>query len=202
MLNKILLLSIITSLSACESINQSKQCDADKNYIISNPDAIKEYQKLKADGKIKSYYYNNLKQEECNEDKCVRFNAKDYDFVEMNFNDKLRKGVYTIRQFDDLERRDCIDNYKSSFTTNKNLKCYVITKNENNIINSDYELTFIPVDNGVTKLEFKNIKINKSLFKISYQTYSTGAIGGPGGGICPQAYINHPEFKFNPYAFP
>ena len=199
MFKKLIILSTIAVLGGCETINQASQCDPDKNYIISNPQAIEEYKKLKSEGKIRSYYYNSKASASCNNNKCAGFNTKKYDFIEMYFNNELRKGVYTITASKDLSSEDCLP--KNSSTSPLNNTCYKATKNQNDHIISEYEWS-LQNNNNVIVLEFKNIKKGEQLFKNSYQTYSTGAIGGPGGGICPKSYINNPNYKFNTYAFP
>lgn len=55
---------------------------------------------------------------------------------------------------------------------------------------------------NVTILKFTDLKNNKTLYEYSYQTYLTGAIGGPGGGMCGTKNINNPNYKFNPISFP
>ena len=194
MFKKLILFSTIAVLGGCEAINQAKQCDPDKNYIISNPQAMEEYKKLKSEGKIRIYYHNNQTKKHCNNNNCIAFDTKNYDFIEMYFNDDNRKGIYTITTVPKISGCDLP-------IKNSNTLCYKILKNVNDVIISDYEWNLSKIDN-VMILEFKNIKKDEQLFKFSYQTYSTGSIGGPGGAICPQSYINNPEYKFNPYSFP
>lgn len=195
------LLMFFVSLGGCETINQTSQCDPEKNYIISNSQAMDEYKKLKSEGKVRSYFHNNVSPNECNNDKCMYFDKNKYDFIEIYFNDKYRNGVYTIKQYQELDRKDCVTHYKNSMYKD-NKYCFVATKNLNDDIKSIYEWKFYPASDGVTKIEFINRFSKTSLFKFSYQTYSTGAIGGPGGGVCNQSSINNPEYKFNPYSFP
>ena len=199
MFKKLILFSTIAVLGGCETINQAKQCDPDKNYMISNPQAIEEYKKLKSEGKIRSYYHKDETLKFCDNDRCANFDVNKYDFIEMYFNNKDMKGVYTLKASKDLNNKNCLKSVSSSERI-KNF-CYVLNKNSNDIIISDYEWS-LTKNNNVTILEFKNIKNNELLFKNSYQVYSTGAIGGPGGGICPKSYVNNPSYKFNTYAFP
>lgn len=199
MFKKLLLFSTIAIIGGCETINQANQCDPDKNYIISNPQAIEEYKKLKSEGKIRSYYNNSDGSASCNNNECVAFDQKYFDFIEVYFNNNIRKGVYTITASQDLKSSDCMPKASSSSKFNK--ICYKATKNENNNIVSDYEWNFKKNDNVIV-LEFKNIKKGERLFKNSYQAYSTGAIGGPGGGICPKSHISNQKYKFNTYTFP
>ena len=199
MFKKLLIFSTIAVLGGCETINQASQCDPDKNYIISNPQAMEEYQKLKLEGDVKSVYLYTINPEPCNDISCVYFYSDKYDFMERYFNDDYRKGVYTIKFVEN--GKACIKSNSASQSRFKNV-CLEVTKNENDLVKSKYQYVFDNTDANSRVITFKDVENKEDLFKYSYQVYSTGAIGGPGFGKCPQSYINHPEYKFNPNAFP
>lgn len=186
-------------IGGCETINQANQCDLDKNYIMSNPQAIEEYKKLKSEGKIRSYYHKGETLNFCDNDRCANFDVNKYDFIEMYFNNEDMKGVYTLTASKDFKNKNCL----KSVSNSERIKgfCYMLNKNPNNRVISGYEWNLTKINN-ITILEFKNIKKNEQLFKNSYQVYSTDAIGGPSGGICPKSHISNPNYKFNTYAFP
>lgn len=203
MIKEILLLSVIASVTACKSYSPESQCDPEKNYIKnyikSNPEAIKLFKKKKSQGLIRSIYYENKNPSNCNDNLCVYFDDTKYDFIEKNFKDQYRNGVYTIKvdtkkQYTDSE---CIS--QNPATSNiKDKKCFVIEKNENNIIKSDYKWS-LDSEAGLTTLKFEDLKNNILLSEFVYQVYSTGAIGGPGGGVCKPTRINNKNYKYDPY---
>ena len=197
MFKKLLLFSTMAIIGGCETINQANQCDPDKNYIISNPSAMQEYQKLKSEGKIKSIYINYSKPNVCNDISCVAFYKEKYDFMERNFNDQYRKGIYTIKI--KKESDECLKG--NNISTKFNDICFVTEKNIQNIAVSEYEWYMDNSNENYRKIIFKNRLKNESLFEYSYQVYSTGAIGGPGFGKCPQLYRNN-NLKFNPNEYP
>jgi hypothetical protein len=192
MLKKILLLTSIASISACSSFSQ---CQSDKNYVISNPEAIEEYKKLDSENKIKSIYYQIEPLEKCNYDSCVRFNTKKFDFVEMQFNDEYRKGVYRIYATKDLSRKDCFE-HNTGATSLKDI-CFYSLKNEGGVIYSDYVKKNFKI-NGVYTASFYNKSRNEILYEVVSQTYSSKAfIGTSSAGFCKASKKNNPDYKFN-----
>lgn len=199
MIKKLLLLSAIASVTACTSYNEYKSCDPEKNYIISDPVAMEEYKKLINDKKIKSYYTKLIPTKDCLNSMCVIYDDKKFEYVEKYFDDKDRKGIYTITAIEDLSNPNCMTEHPF-YKSHKNKKCYILLKNKDNIVKSRYEY-LVTQEDQTTKIEFKDLINKTNLYTYSYQVYSTGAIGGPGGGNCPIKKINNPNYKFNPYTF-
>jgi len=160
---------------------------------------MNNYKTEYAKGGIKSIFYETLPVKYCNSVNCISYNGKYFDFIEKNFNDNLRNGIYTIRSIEKQYSKDyCFSN--DFYSENK--KCFIAEKNEENKIKSKYKFKF---ENDMTErrtlIEFKNIETNETLYKISYQLYSTGAIGGPGFSYC-KGQKNNPLYKFNALSFP
>lgn len=195
MFKKLMLLSVVLSLGACETINQASQCDPEKNYIISNPQAIDEYKKLYSENKIRSVYYKITPTRMCNWDSCVNFNTEKFDFVEKYFDDKYRKGIYKIYSTKDMSRKDCFEK-DPTFTSIKNI-CFYAVKNLNNEVDSNYTKE-IEEKNGVNKISLYNNKTKEYLFKFSYQAYSKHAIiGESSAGICKENRNNNQKYNFD-----
>jgi len=199
MSKKLILIPLLFSITACSAKSIEEQCPPEQNYMISNPAAIEEYNQLKKEGKIKSYFSDHDLKEHCRVIYCVRFNPKQYDFIEKSFNDESRKGVYTIYATTDLSRDDCFDDptYKSPY-------CFYAVKNENDVVKSRYTR----YSRGASELRapvvtgFDDLEKNVSLFKYSYTIYDTGALGGPGFGICNSKNNNRPDYKFDVLSYP
>lgn len=200
MINKLLLLSAIASVTSCTSYNEYKSCDPEKNYIISDPVAMEEYKKLRSTGEVKSYFSEKIKPEKCDDSLCVWFSPKDFDFIERNFSDDTRNGIYTITASKNLTDPNCIEE-NSILKSRKDRYCYILTKNENDVAISRYKYIFDNSNENYTVIKFLDTKTNKYLYTYSYQIYSTAAIGGPGTGTCTTQKVKHPEYKFNPYSF-
>lgn len=192
MFKKLMLLSVLTTLTACETINQAKQCDPEKNYIISNPQAIDEYKNLDKEGRIKSIYYKNQPTKGCDWDTCVQFDNKKFDFIEKYFNDSKREGVYTIYQSDDLSRKDCMPHNSAAYSLEN--KCFYTIKNKNNEIKSTYMKSREDTNKQIV-IKFYNLKNNILLLESSYQPYSTNAIGAVGAGFCDSYSNNNPHYE-------
>jgi hypothetical protein len=54
------------------------------------------YKSSFASEEIKSFYFEELSPKPCYSDLCVRYDNKKLDFIEKNFDDNERKGIYTI----------------------------------------------------------------------------------------------------------
>jgi hypothetical protein len=94
-MKKILFILPIIGLSACSSTPSAKECPPEKNYIISNPEAMNKYKEEFKNGKIKSLFYYKENREVCKMSSCISFDYKKHEFAEFYFNDNLRKGIYT-----------------------------------------------------------------------------------------------------------
>ena len=199
MSKKLIFIPLLLSITACSAKNIEEQCPPEQNYMISNPAAMEEYNQLKKEGKIKSYFSDHNRKDICRVIYCVRFDPKQYDFIEKRFDDDYRKGIYTIYASTDLSRNDCFDDptYKSPY-------CFYAVKNENDVVKSRYRkysrVSRKPRTPIVTG--FDDLKNNISLFKYSYTTYSTGALGGPGFGMCGSKNNNNPDYDFNITSYP
>ena len=180
MFKKLILFSTIAILGGCETINQASQCDPEKNYLISNPQAMEEYKSLFRNKKIKGYYFNNLTPKYCDDSLCMFFDTKKFEYMEIYFNDSKRKGVYTIKESTNNE--NCIKQ-NSSMNDNLDKKCFIATKNEEGSILSRYEYQTYNNENQ-TIIKFIDRKNNSILYEESHQIYSTKALGSYGFGIC------------------
>lgn len=199
MFKKLMLLSAILSLGACETINQASQCDPEKNYIQTNIPAMEEYKALFKAGDIKSFYFEETSPRPCYTDLCVRFQTEKLDFLEKNFYDNERKGVYTVKAITNLKDTRCMEKDPSTLN-NLDQLCYIVEKNKNNEIKSRFKLKYDRSNKGQTIISFIDLKNNTDLYKKSYQIYTTGAIGGPGGGTCKAS--NNSTYKFDILSFP
>jgi hypothetical protein len=202
MFKPILLLSIVASLSACETISQANQCDPEKNYEYTNIELMEKYKTDYANNEIKSIYYETLPAEYCNDNLCISYTGKYFDFIEKNFDDNLRNGIYTIKVINkNYQDKQCLPENTAFFNT-KDKKCFVAEKNDNNKVKSKYKYQFYnDIANKNTIIEFKDIENNEVLYKVSYQIYSTGAIGGPSFSYC-KGRKNNPLYKYNALSFP
>jgi hypothetical protein len=197
MKKNILLLSIIALTGCATSIE--KQCDPEKNYIISNPELMEKYKEEFKNGEIKSLYYDFSelsanKGKICKNSSCVNYDYKRLSFTEKKFNNLDRNGIYSIYIHPKGNKR-C-----NFWTYSWDKVCYESIKNENNDIKSKYAVIMY-TENDATILEFKNLKDNKLIYKYSHTIYTTGAISGAGFGSCGVKQNNNPEYKFNPIAF-
>ena len=199
MLKKLILFSTIAVLGGCETINQTSQCDPEKNYLISNPEAMEKYKKLLKNHQIKSYLIEVNPIEPCDSISCVSFDYNKFDFIEKVFNDSKRIGIYKITTNENKNRDDCLK--PNGATKYGNFPCYIISNNKSDVPESIYKYSLKNIDNKQIIISFENIKDDLLLYKYSYQIYSTGAIGGPGFGICKAQKINNPDYKFNAYDF-
>ena len=201
MFKKLILFSTIAVLGGCETINQASQCDPDKNYLISNPQAMEEYKLLRKNGEVNGYYTVTLPPKPCYTNICVSIEDSN-EYIEKFFDDKERKGVYTIKAYKNKEGRNCIT--EDPATINNKIKyCYEVTKNNNEEVKSRYQYTYDKRNKGQTIIVFSDIKNNIQLYEYSYQIYSTKAIGGPGFGTCKlNSNNNKNNYKFNPISFP
>lgn len=120
----------------------------------------------------------------------------------MNFDNQIRKGIYTITKNKniDINSSECLP-INPATSNNKENYCLIAEKNKDNVIKSQYKLS-LNSDNKTTILKFEDLKNKVTLSEFVYQVYSTGAIGGPGGGICTPKRLNNPEYNFDPYDLP
>ena len=188
-------------IGGCETINQANQCDPDKNYAISNPEAMEEYKRLKMNGSVVSYYDQALPTDSCYDTSCVAYKPDKIIFYEKYFNDDERKGVYTITASFNLEDENCM---KDPLYTKKKYEeyCYTVIKNKNDEVKSRYKYTYDKTTKGQTVITFFDLKNNIKLYEYSYQIYTTGALGGPGFGRCKKSKDNNPNYKFDAVSFP
>jgi len=186
MFKPILLLSIVASLSACETINQASQCDPEKNYTYSNIELMKKYEKEKKDGKIISFYSEYSNPKSCFLQKCIKYDNENIKKYERNFSGE-NSGIYTIKKIENCNLEE---------------NCYSITKNEDGLVHSKYKRIFDTSEQQRVKISFVDISNNDLLYEFSYQNYNTGAIGGMGVSFCPQSKNNNPDYDFNALSFP
>lgn len=186
-------------LSGCSSLSEKSQCNPDKNYLISNPQAMEEYKLLRKNGEVNGYYTVTLPPKPCYTNICVSIEDSN-EYIEKFFDDKERKGVYTIKAYKNKEGRNCIT--EDPATINNKIKyCYEVTKNNNEEVKSRYKYTYDKRNKGQTIIVFSDIKNNIKLYEYSYQIYSTKALGGTGFGTC-KPNDNNPNYKFNAVSFP
>lgn len=196
MIKKITLLAALLILSGCATSVANNQCDPEKNYIHSNPEAIEEYKKLVRNGEVKSYYYKKTPTNPCENNKCLSYSTDKYDFQEIYLDDTTRKGIYTIKIITDPNDKNCI---KKAYSSDKN--CYLITKNNNDEIKSRFYVE-VNFNDNTTYKKFMDLKTNKILFEASFQIYKTPSLADePSGGFC-SVKNNHKEYKFNILAYP
>lgn len=200
MFKKLALLSVVLSLGACETIVEKTTCEPEKNFEYTNISAMEKYRKEYSKKSPTSIYYESLPAKYCNDDLCIRFDDKNFKYIEKNFDDSLRKGVYTISESNSSETNNCLPR-SPALEGVLPIKCYIAVKNNNNQIKSEYKFK-IQNDNNRTLIEFKNIKTDETLYQKSYQIYSTGAIGGPGFSYCKPFKINNPDYNYNALSFP
>ena len=201
MFKKLILFSTMTIIGGCETINQANQCDPEKNYAISNPEAMEEYKRLKMNGSVNSYYYRELPTEPCYDTLCVSYIPDKIIFFEKYFDDDERKGVYTITAISNLEDENCMK--ESVYTKMRSVRyCYTAIKNKNDEVKSRYKYTYDKTTKGQTIITFYDLKSNIKLYEYSYQIFTTGALGGPGFGRCKKSKNNNPNYKFDAVSFP
>ena len=194
MFKKLIILSTIAVLGGCETINQASQCDPDKNYISSNPQAMEEYKKLLNSSQVKSYYFFTSNPVSCENNECIGFETENFTFVERNFNDPKRNGIYTIRKSKEINNENCIKRSKEKEY------CFFVEKNKNQEIKSNYKISVI-TDNEQTVVKMDDIGRNVNLYTKSYQVYITKALGGPGFGTCEVSKNNNKNYNFNYLTF-
>jgi len=194
MLKNLIVLSGILSLSGCVAISESGNCDPKLNYVKSNIPAMQEYSKLKKEGEIKSLYFEYVGPQTCEEDKCFTLDQKSYSFFEMSFNKENKNDIYTLIK-NTNKNNDCESNVISK-------ECIKKVKNENGIIKSKYKLTIDDRAKENIIIRFEDVQTNTLLYEKSYQIYSTGGVGGPGGTYCHPAYVENPDYKFDAGSFP
>lgn len=68
MLKNLMVLSAFVMLGGCETLNQESQCDPDKNYVISNPEAMEEYKILKNSEETADFSYEKKSASKCSSD--------------------------------------------------------------------------------------------------------------------------------------
>lgn len=194
MFKQLILISMVASVSACSSLNEARQCDPEKNYVFSNPEAIEEYKKLKLEGYVKSIYYKDIPITKCNWDHCIYFDNKKLNFIEKNFDDENRKGIYKIYATENSSGKDCFK-HNELYKGIKDI-CFYALKNDGDRVFSDYTFENNE-ENGVYKSSLYDNKNNLFLFKVSSQMYSTHAlIGTSSSGYCKYINNNNPDYKF------
>ena len=197
MFKKLLLFSTMAIIGGCETINQANQCDPEKNYIISNPQAMEEYKKLREKKEVLSIYSENIPDSACTNNSCVIFDSKSFSFYEKKFNTPKTKGVYTINAYNNYNG-DC---EKDGNGLVKNDICYRFSKNSDGDILSKYKLVLDTSYKDRTVISFVDMSRNIKLYEYSSQIYSNKAIGGFGFSSCPK-YKNNPLNDFDPMDFP
>lgn len=196
MIKKITIITALLTLSGCVVSADNNQCDPEKNYINSNPEAMENYKELVRKGEVKSYYYKKIPANPCENNKCLSYSTEKYDFQEIYLDDTTRKGIYTIKIITDPNDENCI---KKAYSYDKN--CYSITKNNNDEIKSRFYVE-VNFDENKTYKKFMDLKTNKILFEASFQIYKTPSIADePSGGFC-SVKNNHDDYKFNILAYP
>lgn len=193
----LLILLPIMLTTSCASNPQEKQCDPEKNYIISNPELMEKYKEEFKNGEVKSLYYDHTtlgSTSVCNNSPCVSYDYKKLDYIEKKITDIFRNGIYTIYNHEKNDKR-C-----NFWSKSWDKVCYESIKNENDEIKSKYGVIFYEENNAMI-IEFKNMKENKSIYKYSHTIYTTGAIGGAGFGSCGVKYNNNKNYKFHPTDF-
>jgi hypothetical protein len=196
MIKKITILAALLTLSGCRTYYEMKNCDSEKNYINSNPNALENYKKIVAAGEVNSYYLKIIPTKTCENNKCISYEVNKYDFIEMYFDDSSRKGIYTIKLSNEKLDKNCI---KKQYSSDK--KCYSVTKNNNNEIKSRFYVES-NYSNHVFYKKFTDLKENIVLFESSYQVYHIPTpLDIPSGGVCnikssPENYI------FDIYSYP
>ena len=207
-MKKILLILPIIALSACSSTQNAKDCPPEKNYIKSNPEAMEKYKEEFKNGQVEGLYHDiylktlegNIRKP-CKFSSCIYFNTSKYKFAEFKFDDELRKGIYTSYWSPNKKDERCKET--PAYQYSGPAGCYYLVKNNNNEIKSKYGMHMR--DNGEDTIKkFYNTKNNEVLYESSSTIYMTGAIGGPGYGICgiKKENINNINYKFNPIGFP
>lgn len=176
MLKKIALLLAISSIAACSSqqdINSTvdSKCLPEKNYAILDVNAMAEYGKLKAEGKIKSYFYNITISQACYDMSCFKWflDLENYEFVEIFINSDVQKGIYSVIPMD-------LDGTGKAFTLKKNMS---------NVIQSDYEYNVRATEYGTYVFSVVRRIDNKTLFEQVRQADMTQDYGGVYYSSCP-----------------
>jgi hypothetical protein len=196
MIKKITIITALLILSGCSTYYEMKNCEQDKNYIHSNPEAMENYKELVKKAEVRSYYSKRIPTEPCENNKCLSYDINKYDLKERYFNDKTRTGVYTIKVSNNVNDLNCI---KIKYSSDKN--CYTVTKNKNDVITSSYYLESIRNEN-ISYMKFMNLKSNVILFEASFQAYHLPNFSGaPSGDICPiKSTPKH--YNFNIFDYP
>jgi hypothetical protein len=107
--------------------------------------------------------------------------------------------LYTIHYSNNFNNTNCMLRNPASINSTKK-SCYILEKNEDNKIKSKFKYVYDRTHSGQTIISFIDIEHNIELYQSSYQTYSTGAIGGPGISTCkPSKSV---DYDFNVLSFP
>jgi hypothetical protein len=201
-MKKILFILPIIALSACSSTPSEEDCLPEKNYIKSNQEAMDKYKEEFKNEEIEGLYYDIslTSTTPCKRSDCISFNYNKHKFAEFYFDDKLRKGVYTSHWSNNKRDEKCQDT--QSWMPGA-VGCFYLVKNNNDEIKSKYGI-YMRSDKESTIKKFYNIKNHEILYEYSSTIYMTGALGGPGYGICgiKKENINNINYRFNPIGFP
>lgn len=199
-MKKILFILPLIVLSACSSTPSDKDCPPEQNYIKSNPEAMDKYKEEFKNGDIKSLYHYKENREICKMSSCISFDYNKHEFAEFYFNDDLRKGIYTSYWSKNKKDAKCKET-QQLIPGPKG--CFYLIKNNNDEIKSKYGV-YMSHNKEASIKKFYNIRNNDVLYEYSSTIYMTGAIGGPGYGICgiKKENINNINYKFNPIGFP
>lgn len=196
MINKVVTIFSALLLSSCTVYQERDKCTAENSYIESNPTAMEHYLELRKTGQIKSYYVEQIPATDFIDDKYVLY-KNDFDFVEKNFNDNYRNGIYTIIKTDSITN-DCLERNVNELSKSN---CYLITKNINNEIKSDYKYTIDNSEEKTIKISFTNLRTQEVLFTNSIKYLRRVLINKNDLVPCPIKRMNYPDYRFNPYNF-
>lgn len=190
-MNKIIyILPTMLFLASCGTINKYNECNPEKNYILTNPNAIDKYHHKLLNKEIESIYYE--KQESQNNN--IKLALSKYKKVEVKLA-KDNNQIYTfyIDKYTSFDKECEIDITPNDKTFDKSIFCYKSFKNENNIIKSEYGF----FKNG-NQYQLKDLKNNITLFNINHQYYSNGRWSFFKQNMqCEKQYQNHPEYKID-----
>ena len=166
MIKQIITLSAISFLGACSTYSNSMIGNNDCNVttpVEINESATKEYREVRANGMMKSAFIDIIGKDVCEDEVCTRFHPARYDFIERQFNDDKRQGIYTLKATKDLKDPNCFGVPEDIDGTKY---CYSLTKNQNNEIKSRYKFTMINQDTyRVMKID--DLKNKEQVIKFS-----------------------------------
>lgn len=166
MIKQIITLSAISFLGACSTYSNSTIGNNDCNAttpVETNESATKEYREVRANGMMKSAFIDIIGKDVCEDEVCTRFHPARYDFIERQFNDNKRQGIYTLKATKDLKDPNCFGVPEDIDGTKY---CYSLTKNQNNEIKSRYKFTMINQDTyRVMKID--DLKNKEQVIKFS-----------------------------------